>query len=90
VLRDYGVDGRQLLAVKSLYSCSEVCIRVGGSQITIIHRGCWTPTRVCYCHHSYSIAGVHNVRAHGRMQPSIKMYAAVPCNLEYITVTVAH
>jgi len=29
VLLDYGVDGRQLLAVKSLYSCSEFCVRVG-------------------------------------------------------------
>ena len=28
VLRDYGVDGRLLLAAKSLYSCSEVCVRV--------------------------------------------------------------
>ena len=28
VLREYGVDGRLLLAIKSLYSCSEV--RVGG------------------------------------------------------------
>ena len=30
VLREYGVDGRLLLCVKSLYSCSEVCILVGG------------------------------------------------------------
>ena len=30
VLREYGVDGRLLLAVKSLYSCSEVWIRVDG------------------------------------------------------------
>jgi len=29
VLREYGVDDRLLLAVKSLYSCSEVCVRVG-------------------------------------------------------------
>jgi len=29
VLREYGVDGRLLLVVKSLYSCSEVCVRVG-------------------------------------------------------------
>ena len=28
VLREYGVDGRLLLAVKSLYPCSEVCVRV--------------------------------------------------------------
>ena len=28
VLREYGVDGRLLLAVKSLYSCSEVCVHV--------------------------------------------------------------
>ena len=27
VLREYGVDDRLLLAVKSLYSCSEVCVR---------------------------------------------------------------
>ena len=29
VLREYGVDCRLLLAVKSLYTCSEVCVRVG-------------------------------------------------------------
>jgi len=29
-LREWSVDGRQRLSVKSLYSCSEVCIRVGG------------------------------------------------------------
>jgi len=28
-LREYSVDGRLLLAVKSPYSCSEVCVRVG-------------------------------------------------------------
>jgi len=32
VLREYGVDGRLLLAVKSLYSCSKVCVRVGGVE----------------------------------------------------------
>jgi len=30
MLREYGVDGRLLLAVKSLYSGSEVCVHVGG------------------------------------------------------------
>jgi len=30
VLREYGVDSRLLLCVKSLYSCSEVCVLVGG------------------------------------------------------------
>ena len=30
MLRDYSVDGRLLLAVKSLYSCSEVSVGVGG------------------------------------------------------------
>ena len=29
VFREYSVDGSLLLAVKSLYSCSEVCVRVG-------------------------------------------------------------
>jgi len=29
VLREYGVDDRLLLAVKSLYSFSKVCVRVG-------------------------------------------------------------
>jgi len=29
VLRDYSVDGRLLLIVKSLYSCLNVCVRVG-------------------------------------------------------------
>ena len=38
---------RLLLAVKALYSCSEVCVRVGAVKITIIRRWCWTPTRVC-------------------------------------------
>jgi len=28
-LREYGFDGRLLLAVKSLYSCSQVCVGVG-------------------------------------------------------------
>ena len=28
-LREHGVDGRLLLTVKSLYSCLEVCVRVG-------------------------------------------------------------
>ena len=30
VLREYGVDGRLLLAVKSLYSCSEDCVPLDG------------------------------------------------------------
>jgi len=30
VLRDYGVDARLLLAIKSLCSCSEVGVHVGG------------------------------------------------------------
>ena len=29
VLQEYGVDDRLLLVVKSLYACSEVCVRVG-------------------------------------------------------------
>jgi len=29
MLREYGVDGRLLLAVRSLCSCSDVCVRVG-------------------------------------------------------------
>jgi len=29
VLREYGVDDRLLLAVKSLFFCSKVCVRVG-------------------------------------------------------------
>jgi len=32
VLPEYGVDGHLLLAVKSLYSYSEICVRVGGVQ----------------------------------------------------------
>ena len=40
-LREYGLDSRLLLAVKSLYSCSEVCVRVGGvkSQLFTICAG---------------------------------------------------
>ena len=30
MLREYGVDTHLLLVVKSLYSCSKVCVRVGG------------------------------------------------------------
>jgi len=35
-------------SVKSLYFCSEVCV-VGGlkSQLFSVHRGCWTPKKVC-------------------------------------------
>jgi len=45
VLREYGVDGRLLLAVNLLHSCSEDCVRVDGVKITTVHRCCWTPTR---------------------------------------------
>jgi len=30
MLREYGVDDRLLMAIKSSYSCSEVCVHVGG------------------------------------------------------------
>jgi len=33
VLREYGVDGRLLLAVKLLHSCSDVCVRVGRAKL---------------------------------------------------------
>jgi len=33
MLREYGVDGHLLMAVKSLYSCSEVCVHVGGVKL---------------------------------------------------------
>ena len=42
LLRECGVDGRLFVAAKSLYSCSDVCVRV-----TTVHHWCWTPTRVC-------------------------------------------
>ena len=29
VVREHGVDDRLLLAVKSLYSCSQICVRYG-------------------------------------------------------------
>jgi len=32
VQKIFGVDGRLLLTVKSLYSCSDVCVRVGGVE----------------------------------------------------------
>jgi len=41
VLWEYSADGRLLLAVKSLNSCSVVCVHVGGVS------GFWTPIRVC-------------------------------------------
>jgi len=49
MLREYAVDGRLLLAVKSLYSCSEVCVRVGAveSQPVVLD----SDKGVC-CHHS--------------------------------------
>ena len=34
------------LAIKSLYSCSWVCVHVGGVKSQQFS-GCWTPTRVC-------------------------------------------
>jgi len=37
MLREYGVEGRLLLAVKSMYSCSKVCV-CRGSQTTTVHR----------------------------------------------------
>jgi len=30
MLRKYGVDGHLLMAIKSLYSCLEICVLVGG------------------------------------------------------------
>ena len=51
VLPEYGVDGCLLLAVKSLYSCSKVCVRVGrvksGSLVLDSDKG------VC-CHRCFS------------------------------------
>jgi len=36
-----------VMAVKSLYSCSEVCVRVGGVKVKTVHRGCGAPPSVC-------------------------------------------
>jgi len=47
VLRDYGVDGRLLLPLKSLYSCSEVYVRVDGVKSQPFTAGCWTSTSAC-------------------------------------------
>jgi len=50
VLREYGVDGRLLLAVKSLYSCSEVCVHVGGVNHNCSQWVLDSNKGVC-CHH---------------------------------------
>jgi len=43
VLQEYGVDRRLLLAVKSFYSCSDVCDHVDGVKLQpFIHCWCWT------------------------------------------------
>ena len=47
VLREYGVDGRLLLADKSLYYCAEVRDLCRRSWIITVHHGCWIPTAVC-------------------------------------------
>jgi len=51
--REYGVRGNQLLAVKSMYSCSEVCVRVGGVNHNHPPRVLHSEKGVC-CHHSSS------------------------------------
>jgi len=52
----YGVDGCLLLAVESLYSCSEVYILVGGvkPQSFIVGIGLRQGCVLSVCHHSFS------------------------------------
>ena len=38
-MREYGVDGRLLRAIKSLYCLPEVCVRVNGKQSKPFHVG---------------------------------------------------
>ena len=52
-LREYDVDGRLLLAVKSLYSCSEVCVLVGELNHNCSSLVLDSDKGVCY-HHSSS------------------------------------
>jgi len=42
VLREYGVDGRLLLAVKSLHSCSEICVPIGKVKSQPFTFSVWT------------------------------------------------
>jgi len=53
VLWEYGVDGRLLLALKSLYSCSEICIHVGKVNSQPFTVGVGLNKRVC-CQGSFS------------------------------------
>ena len=44
----FGRTVLMILVVKSLYSDSEIRVRVGGvKSTTTVHRGCWIPTRMC-------------------------------------------
>jgi len=53
VSREYGVDDRLLLAVMSLYSCSEVCVRVERVKSLPFTVGVESDKGVC-CHRSFS------------------------------------
>ena len=66
VLREYGVDGQLLSAIKSFYCRPEVCVRVNGKAIKAVPCGRWTPARVRFVTSSF-----HCLRELGRqMQPS--------------------
>jgi len=39
VLQEYGIDGLLLLAIKSFYCQSEICVRVNGKQSMPFHMG---------------------------------------------------
>jgi len=65
VLREYGVDDRLLLVVKSLYSSSEVCVHCGGVKSQLFTVGVGLRQGVCVVTtlSSESISGVASSRA---------------------------
>jgi len=53
VLREYGIDGCLLLAVKLLHFCSENCVRVDGVKVQPFIVGVVLDNGLC-CHLSFS------------------------------------
>jgi len=53
VLREYSVDSRLFLAVKSTYPCSKICVRIGGVKSQQFTGGVDSDKGV-YGHHSSS------------------------------------
>jgi len=81
VLREYGIDGRLLLAVKSLYSCSEVCVRVGKSPPFTVGVGLRQGCVLSLLFSSYSTSAVAKLRPSGRIRPADQFNPTrqIPC-----------